>query len=100
MPPRPRPTKTTRIIICANCNGYGKTFGITRALTCLQCGGGGLLKIIDDRLVRKMTFIVVEDCNWYDTDFTGEHRSRSLERNGVITFTDINLDGDAILDES
>ena len=94
------PTKVDRVIICALCAGYGKTFGAVSSLTCVECGGSGLLRIINDRVVRKVPVPTDVDYNWYDFDYTGEHRTRSLERNGVITFTDVDfdeLDGDDIL---
>lgn len=97
---KPKPRKVDRVIICALCNGYGKTFGVRGSLTCVECGGSGLLRIVDSKTVRKVPLLKEIKYSWYEFDYTGEHRSRSLERNGVISFSDIEFDeedGDGIL---
>ncbi len=92
---KPTPAKRVSILICSKCNGYGKTFEVTAPLTCVECGGSGLLKIINHSTVRKIPLQEEQDRNWYDFDYTGESRSRSLERNGVISFTDVEFDNNS-----
>lgn len=77
-------TKKT-IITCGRCNGYGTTFGATSSLTCIDCGGSGLLEIHHGSglPIRKVPKPEVQSYCWRDVDYNGEPRINSLRKNKV-----------------
>lgn len=78
----PKQGTHTTVVVCALCTGQGKTFGIRKALTCVECGGSGLLKFVDGQM-RRVPLERSRSFNWHEFDYNGESRSRSLRRNGV-----------------